>query len=87
MNNSVLRPTAFVLVATNHGSMLVNRHDYRMIEGGGGYGVGYQLLNTSSFDQREVDMALRLLAARRESFGEGVMAIDCGANIGVHTVE
>jgi len=86
MNSSALRPTAFVLVATNHGSMLVNRHDYRMVEAGG-YGVGYQLLNTSSFDQREVDMALRLLAARREGFGEGVMAIDCGANIGVHTIE
>lgn len=67
--------------------MLVNRNDYRLLEGGGGYGVGYQLLNTSAFDQNEVDLALHLLAARRAHFGDGVVAIDCGANIGVHTVE
>ena len=33
-----LRPIAFVIAATNHGSMLVNRYDYRLVEGGG-YGV------------------------------------------------
>jgi len=81
-----LRPTAFVLVATNHGSMLVNRHDYRLV-GQGGYGVGYQLLNTSAFDPKEVDFALQLLSARKSFFGEGLVAIDCGANIGVHTLE
>jgi hypothetical protein len=31
MNKATKRPTAFVLVATNHGSMLVNRHDYRLV--------------------------------------------------------
>jgi FkbM family methyltransferase len=67
--------------------MLVNRHDYRLVQGGGGYGVGYQLLNTSSFDQEEVDIVIQLLEARRKRFGDGVVAIDCGANVGVHTIE
>lgn len=82
-----LRPIAFVLASTNHGSMLVNRHDYRLLPNGGGYGVGYQLLNTSSFDQSEVNFAIELLMSRRQNFGDGVVAIDCGANIGVHTIE
>lgn len=86
MRKSNLRPTAFVLVSTNHGSLLVNRHDYRIVQNGA-YGVGYQLLETSSFDQDEVDAAVRLLEMRRAHFGDGVVAIDCGANIGVHTVE
>ncbi len=86
MDKTTFRPTAFVVVSTNHGSLLVNRHDYRLVSGGG-YGVGYQLLNTSSFDQNEVDVVLHLLYARREVHGDGVVAIDCGANIGVHTVE
>jgi FkbM family methyltransferase len=86
MDKSTKRPTAFVTVSTNHGSMLVNRHDYRLVEDGG-YGVGFQLLNTSSFDQEEVDIALKLLNTRRQHFGDGVVAIDCGANIGVHTIE
>lgn len=80
------RPVAFVLAATNHGSMLVNRHDYRIV-GDTGYGVGWQLLQNSCFDPAEVNNVLTLLRSRKENFGEGVVAVDCGANIGVHTVE
>lgn len=80
------RPVAFVLTSTNHGSMLVNRHDYRMV-GNTGYGVGYQLLNTSTFDGSEIDTALQLLSVKRSKVGNGVVALDCGANIGVHTIE
>ena len=80
------RPVAFVLTSTDHGSMLVNRHDYRLTPGGG-YGVGYQLLETSSFDADEVGFVLQLLESRRRHFGDGLIAIDCGANVGVHTIE
>ena len=66
--------------------MLVNRHDYRLA-GNGGYGVGYQLLHTSSCDQNEIDTELSLLSLRKQHYGEKVIAIDCGANIGTHTVE
>jgi FkbM family methyltransferase len=82
-----LRPIAFVLASTNHGTMLVNRHDYRIVESGMGYGVGHQLLNTSAFDPQEVDFAVQLLGSRRQNFGDGVVAVDCGANVGVHTIE
>jgi FkbM family methyltransferase len=82
-----LRPIAFILASTNHGSMLVNRHDYRLTQNGGGYGMGYQLLNTSSFDPQEINFAVKLLMSRKQNFGDGVIAIDCGANIGVHTIE
>jgi FkbM family methyltransferase len=84
---TVLRPIAFVLAAANHGAMIVNRHDYRMADASSGYGVGFQILNTSSFDQQEVNLLLALLQLRRMHFGDGVVALDCGANIGVHTLE
>ena len=88
MKKTNSRPIAFVLVSTNHGTMLVNRQDYRLSEDGlSGYGVGFQILQTSSFDQPEIDFALHLLQSRKEQHGSGVVAIDCGANIGVHTVE
>lgn len=86
MKNSTKRPSAFVLSSTDHGSMLVNRYDYRLV-GEGGYGVGYQLLEKSAFDADEVDFVLQLLERRRSYFGDGLVAIDCGANLGVHTVE
>jgi FkbM family methyltransferase len=82
-----LRPIPFIIVSTNHGTMIVNRNDYRMVDEKNGYGVGFQLLNTSSFDQSEVDFALGLLSLRRQYFGDGVVALDCGANVGVHTIE
>lgn len=44
MKKFTFRPVAFVLASTDHGSMLINRHDYRLA-GNGGYGVGFQLLN------------------------------------------
>ncbi len=84
---STLRPLPFVLAASNHGTLIVNRNDYRMRDETHGYGVGHQIFQTSAFDPQEVGMALHLLTLRREFFGDGVVAIDGGANIGVHTLE
>lgn len=81
------RPIAFVLAACNHGTMIVNRNDYHSAGVNRGIGVGFQLLNSSCYDASEVDFALALLNCRRRHFGNGVVAIDAGANIGVHTIE
>ena len=84
---SVARKLAFVLASSNHGTMIVNRFDYHMVNPQQGYGVGFQILETASFDPLEVKLLVDLLALRRKHHGDGVMAIDCGANIGVHTIE
>src|ERR1700755_3310623 len=84
---SMGRNLRFVLASSNHGTMIVNRNDYRMVHAERGYGVGFQILQTGSFDPKEVKLVLDLLALRRKHQGNGVVAIDCGANIGVHTVE
>lgn len=82
------RPIAFVLAASNHGSMIVNRNDYSINDfNPGGYGVSFQILNNSSYDPNEVNFVMALLNCRRRHFGDGVVAIDGGANIGVHTLE
>jgi FkbM family methyltransferase len=67
--------------------MIVNRFDYRMAAPDRGFGVGFQLLEAGAFDPVEVELALQLIEARRRFHGDGVVAIDCGANIGVHTIE
>ena len=81
------RKLAFSLASSNHGTMIVNRMDYRMVNESAGYGVGFQILEAGAFDPSEVSLALELLALRRKHHGDGVVAIDCGANIGVHTIE
>jgi FkbM family methyltransferase len=85
--NTIPRPLPFVLVSSGHGTMIVNRNDYRMVDDQRGYGVGHQIFATSHFDPQEVKLALDMLSLRRQVHGDGVVAIDGGANIGVHTVE
>ncbi len=88
MNRPAPRPVAFVLTSSDHGTMIVNRNDFADQGGGRGIiGVGCQILYNSSFDRDEVDLALRMIESRRRLFGDGVTALDCGANIGVHTIE
>ncbi len=87
---NIKKPNAFVLVSTNHGMMIVNKNDYRDYKQDGKNvrnGVGYQLLETSSYEQEEVDFAIGLLAARRRHHGDEVVAVDCGANIGILSIE
>ena len=84
---NVGRKLAFVLASSNHGTMIVNRFDYQLTAPGRGFGVGFQILERGCFDPQEVELAIQLLELRRIHNGDGVVAIDCGANIGVHTVE
>jgi FkbM family methyltransferase len=81
------RKIAFVLAASDHGAMIVSRLDYRMTSATQGIGVGYDILEYGAFDAREVAMTLSILELRRQYFKDGVVAIDCGANVGVHTIE
>ena len=81
------RKIAFILASTDHGTLIVNRFDYRMVNQTAGYGVGFFLLENSVYEQQETTVALQLLQLRRQHFGDGVVAVDCGANIGVLTVD
>jgi FkbM family methyltransferase len=81
------RKIAFITAATDHGTLIVNRFDHQMIDANSGFGVGFQLLETATYDSAEVNLLLTLLDLRRQLYGDGVIAIDCGANVGVHTVE
>jgi FkbM family methyltransferase len=78
---------AFVLAASDHGPMIVNRLDYAEDDSGQPYGVGFEVLQYGSFAHQDVSLLLQLLAARRHYFGDGVIAIDGGANIGIHSLE
>jgi FkbM family methyltransferase len=81
------RKLSFVLAASDHGAMIVSRLDYCIESSGAGFGVGYQILEHGAYDAGEVSLAVQILYLRRQYFGDGVLAIDCGANIGVHTIE
>lgn len=37
---NIARPVAFIIAPTNHGTLTVNRNDYRIVDNDRGYGVG-----------------------------------------------
>lgn len=76
----------FALLSTDHGTMIVNTND-RCQVAGGEFGVASQLLRNSCFDPEQVVALKGLVTLRRRYFGDGAVAVDCGANIGVFTVE
>ena len=80
------RPVAFILASTDHGTMILNRFD-ECVGPRGGFGAGHQLLGNTSYDPQEVTMMLHLIELRRKYHGDGLVAVDCGANLGVHTIE
>jgi FkbM family methyltransferase len=81
------RTLAFVMAATDHGTMIVNRFDRVVRSATDAYGVGLQLLERASYDPEDVRLLTQILDLRRRHYGDGVIAIDCGANVGVHTIE
>src|SRR5262249_30071569 len=81
------RKLPFILAASDHGTMIINRFDYHLVDKDRGFGVGLEILDSAAFDRRGVTLAEGLLTLRRQYFGDGVLAIDCGANIGVFTLE
>jgi FkbM family methyltransferase len=86
MSNSA-RPLAFVLASTDQGTMILNRFDQHVASSGDPFGIGHQLLSKASYEPQEVSLMLHVLELRRKYHGDGLIAVDCGANIGVHTVE
>lgn len=78
-----MHPLPFILAATDQGAMILSHRDFCPTPDGV-YGVGAQLLSTGSYDSVEIGTMIRLLQARRQTHGDGVVAVDCGANIGVH---
>lgn len=66
--------------------MIVSHLDYKTVDGGL-IGVGAQVIHRGAYEPQEVAMIKSLLDLRRQHFGDGVMMVDCGANIGVHTLE
>lgn len=78
-------PLPFVLAASDHGPMIVSRLDYAQ-NPHGFYGVGFQILHTGSYDSEEIELVLSILRKLRTKRGNGICALDCGANIGVHTL-
>lgn len=82
----VEKPTAFVLLPCAHGTLIVNKNDVQMVAENIGLGVGRELFQKGTFSVDEISCLSEFLIGRKASLGPGVLALDCGANIGTHTL-
>jgi len=84
---TINRPLPFVLASSNVGMMITNHLDTHKAQyANTHFGVGHQILHHGCHDTQEVHFCLQLLHLRRQYFGNGVVGLDCGANVGVHSV-
>lgn len=81
------RAQPFVLVSTAHGPLILSYLDYMRVGPQSFIGVGMTLLIRGMYEPEEVALCLEVLELQRIAKGDGVQAIDVGANIGVHTIE
>jgi len=81
------RSLPFVLAASDHGPLITLRTDYHQVDEVGIYGVGAQILGRGAYDSQEIALLLHVLGVLHKSRGDGLVILDCGANIGVMTVE
>lgn len=80
--------TPFVLAASAHGPVILNHLDFRQLGAGSvELGVGLDLLVNGEFDLSLISMTGGALQLRQRKHGAGVVALDCGANIGIYTIE
>lgn len=74
------RSLPFVLLSTDHGTIITSRLDWQE-------GYGNMLFDRGSYEPFQIGCILDLLDLRRKHYGDGVFALDCGAHIGIQTVE
>ncbi len=78
--------TSFILANTRHGAMILNRFDITDSDmPGHSIGVGGEIMEHGEYQANEGVAIVNLMMLRRQTFGDGVVVLDVGANIGAHT--
>jgi FkbM family methyltransferase len=83
----ISQPLGFVLASSDYGSVIVNRFDQNRHGDDPLFGVSYQILEAGMYEPAESALYLRLLRLCRQHRGDGLVAIDAGANLGMHTIQ
>lgn len=78
----------FMLGATVHGPVILHTLDWKQgndksVE----LGVGLDLMIHGEFDLAMISLTVGAIEARHRQYGPGVIALDCGANIGIYSLE
>ena len=68
----------FNVINSSHGKTIVNINDQY---------ISKEVISNRNWEINEVNFLKSILIQSRDKYGNGVVALDCGANLGVHTLE
>ncbi len=79
--------TPFGLVSCEHGSMILPLNDYEQLPNNQvALGVGLKVMLDGIYDETNMPVMMAILNYQRKKYGDGVVMLDGGANIGCFTV-
>lgn len=78
---------SFGLFSSEHGALILNRNDFHHTSNGGIYGVGWQVMHKGAYDVEEIALVKAELLRLKELRGANLTVLDCGANIGIFSLE
>lgn len=83
-----MKRNAFVITASHFGPMIVNRFDFGICPKDLAIlpGVGGDILEFNEYKRQSIDACFDIIKSRYDKFGEGVVALDIGANIGAYAL-
>lgn len=76
-------PINFISANTRLGTLIMPRNDYQQFDALHTCGIGHQLMATGTYEQPEIDISVALLHLRSQTQSRPIVALDCGANIGL----
>jgi len=83
-----MKRNAFIITASHFGPMIVNRFDFSICPKDLAIlpGVGGDFLEYNEYKRQSIDACFGVIKSRYDKFGEGVVVLDIGANIGAYTL-
>jgi len=76
--NLMFNKDPFVKVRSKHGQIVINLNDIY---------ISNSIIENGTWEIDEINFLKELLLQHKNIYGDGVVALDCGANLGVHTLE
>ena len=85
-DNKPQRPSPFIIAATEEGTFIINQNYHKSISEHERSVSKISIVQAAYFDSFTISAGASILALQRALRGDGVVALDCGADVGSHTV-
>ena len=76
--NLLFDKSTFVKVKSKHGNIIINRNDIY---------ISSQIIEKGYWELEEINYLKSVILKSKKHYGDGVVVLDCGSNLGMHSLE